>query len=374
MAAVITVASQASLTGAPEGALRIKAETAGRAAALPCHAAKAPQAREADKPLRIGLINCDLHGMYYAALFEDYDPLALRDDTVGRGHAAYFYFHTYYNDPRRMTVPKATGLVLAAVWDRNPALAENMGRIFKSRPRVCRSPEEVSDGVDLVFIADCNGDGADHVELAAPGLRKHVPTFIDKPLAADIGTARKIVELAQAERTPLMSFSMLQTIPHAGRFRNRFEEIGGPEFGVIRGGGKTLAGQIHAIALALTLFGPDVAAVEGLGESPLAHFRLEYREGSGGPAAGVAIHCDAGGTYHATFNVSAFSSRGALHADDFGDYAFPYGALEILERVKRLGRERTLREEDYRDMLLAVKIASAARESQRTGRKVLLGP
>ncbi len=330
------------------------------------------RASETDKPLRVGLINCDLHGMYYSALFEDYDPLTLRDDTVGRGHAAYFYFHSFYNDPRRMTVPKATGLVLAAVWDRNPALAENMARIFKSRPRVCRKYEEVSDGVDVVFIADCNGDGADHLELAAPGLRKHVPTFIDKPLAADIETARKIVDLARREQTPLMSFSMLQAIPHARRFRNRFEEIGGPEFGFVRGGGKTLAGQIHAIALALTLFGTDISAVDGQGEMPLAHFRLEYREGSSGPAAGVAIHCDAGGTVHAAYNAGAFSSRGVLHADDLGDYAFPYGGLEILERIKRMGRERTLREEDYRDMLLAVEIASAARESQRTGRKVLL--
>ena len=112
------------------------------------------------------------------------------------------------------------------------------------------------------------------------------------------------------------------------------------------------------------------APLTGRAKRLSSHFRLEYREGSGGPAAGVAVHCDAGGTFHAAYNASAFSSRGALHADDLGDYAFPYGGLEILERIKRMGRERILRDEDYRDMLLAVEIASAARESQRTGRKV----
>lgn len=371
-ASALTMAFQLPRNVEPSSAGSPRPEMGGPTIPAPGSGTTETRAREADKPLRVGLINCDLHGLYYAALFEDYDPLKLRDDTVGRGHAAYFYFHTFYNDPRRMTVPKAKGLVLAAVWDRNPAAAENAARIFGGRPRVCLSVEEASDDVDLVFIADCNGDGADHLELAEPGLRKHVPTFIDKPLAADIGTAQKIVALARAERTPVMSFSMLQAIPHARRFRNRFEEIGGPEFGIIRGGGKTLAGQIHAIVLALTLFGTDVIAVDGQGETPLAHFRLEYREGSAGPAAGVAVHCDAGGTYHATFNVSAYSSRGAIHADDFGDYAFPYGAIEILERAKRMGRERLLREEDYRDMLLAVEIASAARESQRTGRKVII--
>ena len=322
--------------------------------------------------IRVGMINCDLHAMYYAALFEGYDPLKLRDDTVGRGHAAYFYMHTFYNDPARMTVPKAKGLILTKVWDRNISQAENMSRIFDGHPRVCNSFEEVSDGVDLVFIADCNGEGQDHYELAAPGLKKRVPTFIDKPLAYDYVTAKKLVDLADKESTPLMSFSILQALPNVHRFKSRFAEIEAPEFGFIKGGWDTLAGQIHAITLALTLFGDGVESVECMGETPLACVHLGYGEAADRPKAGVLIACASGGTYHATFNAGAFSSSGVLHADDFNDYTFPYGALQILEKIKTMVKSGKPDAAYYKEMLEGVAIVSAARRAQETGKRVFL--
>ena len=32
--------------------------------------------------IRVGLIRCDLHSMYYGALMFKYDPIVLRDDKV----------------------------------------------------------------------------------------------------------------------------------------------------------------------------------------------------------------------------------------------------------------------------------------------------
>ena len=58
--------------------------------------------------------------------------------------------------------------------------------------------EQVSGEVDLVFIADCNGDGSDHLQLARPGLEKGVATFVDKPMARTLADARELVELAAA--------------------------------------------------------------------------------------------------------------------------------------------------------------------------------
>ena len=73
--------------------------------------------------IRIGLINCDLHAMYYAVLIGGYDPVVLRDDPVSRGHAAYYYFYTNYGDPRKITTPPVGGFTLAKVWDEDPKLA-----------------------------------------------------------------------------------------------------------------------------------------------------------------------------------------------------------------------------------------------------------
>ena len=103
--------------------------------------------------IRVGLIRCDLHGMYYGALTFKHDPIVLRDDPAGRGHAAYFYFYTHYNNARKIMVPTVSGFELARVWDEDRRQAENMARIFGKKAVVCKSFEEVSDDVDLVFIA-----------------------------------------------------------------------------------------------------------------------------------------------------------------------------------------------------------------------------
>ena len=322
-------------------------------------------------PLRIGMINCDLHAFYYAALFETYDPILLRDDPVGRGHAAYYYMYMHYDDPRRMTAPRVNGLTITRVWDREPAKAENLARIFGGRPQVCRTVAEVSDNVDLVFIADCNGDGADHLRLATPGIEKHVPTFIDKPLAADFGDARKLVDLSRKCRTPLMSLSMLRELPQAARFASRFDELGAPEFAVIKGGGETLAGQIHAISLAQHLFGPGVEAVSCMGSVPLAHILLDYGNKAGKPAAGVMLSCASGGTYHASMYASVYSRLGVIHSPPFGDFEFPWGAARILEMAREMVRTGRSPVSDS-DMLECIAVAAAARLARQSGRKVYL--
>ena len=82
-----------------------------------------------------------------------------------------------------MTAKKVDGFELVKLWDEDHEVAELASRVFLNKPMVCDSFEQVSDHVDLVFIADCNGDGSDHLKLATPGLEKGVATFIDKPFA-----------------------------------------------------------------------------------------------------------------------------------------------------------------------------------------------
>jgi hypothetical protein len=245
-----------------------------------------------------------------------------------------------------------------------------MSVIFGRRPLVCGDFEEVSDDVDLVFIADCNGDGSDHLALASPGICKGIPTFVDKPLASTLQDARSIVELARKHKSPLLSRSILHEVPEFGYFKNRFIELGEPEFAVIKGGGTTLAGQIHAISLAQRLFGSGVESVSCMGASPLAHIHLNY--GGGAPRNGVLLATDSGGTYHCAFYASAYSSRGAIHSPGIGDFEYPFGAAIILEKIKSLVLMRTP-PVPYSDMLVPIAIVEAARRAQREGRSVSLG-
>lgn len=334
------------------------------------------------KKIQVGMIRCDLHGYYYAIPMFKHDPIALRDDQVGRGQGAHFYFYTSYDDPRMMTRPSVRGFQLARVWDENREVAEAFAGIFGHNAKVCKTFREVSDDVDLVFIADCSGDGSDHLKLAAPGLKKGVPTFVDKPFAYEVKDARKMVSLAKRHQTPTLSMSMLRALPHAARFRNRFRETKPSiytvtetkhpiQLGIVRGYMPAMPGHIHGISLAQHLFGAGVEWVEALGkeENPLEYLRLCY------PDRGleVLIINTMGGPYDAAY-ASVYSWRGwhgAIHSPPFDDWSFPYGAVEILKKIKKMVLTRN-HQAPYEEMLECIAIATAGRLAQKERRRVYL--
>ena len=194
------------------------------------------------KKIRVGLIRCDMHGIYYATLFAKHDPERLRSKTLfekGRRFyswqtgGAHFYHYTHYADPHKMTAPHVSGMELVKLWEANEGVGEIAASLFKSGPKVCKSFEEVSDDVDMVLVADCNFDGSDHLKLATPGIRKRVPTFIDKPFANEPKDAVALVKLAKKYRTPILSLSILRSVPQGAMFRDRFQEVGGASLSLI---------------------------------------------------------------------------------------------------------------------------------------------
>lgn len=323
------------------------------------------------RKIKVGLIRCDLHGLYYGILMFPHDPVAVRDDKIVRGHAAFFYHYMNYNDPRLITVPTVSGFELARVWDENERVAERTAALFGKRVKVCRNVEDVSDDVDLVFIADCNGDGSDKLKLATPGILKRVPTFIDKPLAYEVEDARRLAALARRRRTPILSLSIMRCLPQAALFRRRLAELGAPEFGAIKGGGTDMAGHIHAISLAQHLFGNGVQGVECMGATPLAYVHLDYGKTPHRPKAGVMLQCASGGSYHCAMYASAYSGQGAIHSPPFGDFVFPWGAarnLELIRQMVKTGQPPM----PYADMVECIAVASAARLAQKRRRYVAI--
>jgi len=335
---------------------------------------------EKQKAIRVGIIRCDTHGMYYGALMGKHDPLVLRGPLLlkngkmkhsWQNGGTHFYFYTHYADPKKMTVPNVNGFEITKVWDEDSEVAKIFSSVFYSKPKVCNTFEGVSDDVDLVFIADCNGDGSDHLKLVTPGLKKGIPTFVDKPFAYDVKDAQAIIKLAKQYKTPVMSLSILRKVPQFTLFRNRFKELVKPEFGTIKGGGETMAGHIHAISLAQHLFGDGVESVECMGQTPLAYLHLNYGSKPNKPTAGVVLNCASGGAYHCTFYASAYSQWGAIHSPGIGDFEFPYGAINILNMIKRMV-ESHKPQASYDEMIECIAIATAARLSQRKGKRVYL--
>lgn len=321
--------------------------------------------------IRVGMIGCDLHALYYAALMAEHDPLVLRGEGVGldRGQAAFFYHYTHYNNPRVMTAPRVWEFEIARCWDADREAAEALSRIFGAT--VCDAPEQCSEDVDLVFIPDCNGDGSTKLRLATPGLTRGVPTFVDKPLAYEYRDAKAILDLGAEHAAPVMSLSILRALPQAGWFRDRLQEVWPVGYGVIKGGGASMAGHIHAISLAQHVFGPGVEAVQAMGPNELSFMHLDYGGKPDRPSHGVMLNCDAGPTWHCSFYVSAYGGQGAIHSGNLGDFEFPEGAAEILRRIVRMVREGKSTE-PREEMLENIAVATAARIAQKEGRRVAL--
>lgn len=328
------------------------------------------------KPIRVGLIGCDTHGMWFGAQMQKHDPLLFRMPIPMDQKGPYswmhggnhYYFYTYYGNPTKMTAPFVEGFEIVKVWDKNRIAAVAASRIFDSSPKVCDTFEEVSDDVDLVFIPDCNGDGHDHLKLATPGLKKGVPTFVDKPFANNIDDVKAILKLAEENHTPVMSLSIIQVLPETKEFANRLPEIKKVNFGTIQGGGTSRAGLIHTICYALAIYGSGVETVRALVAPKHTSIYLDWGDRPDRPEEGVMINCDIGRTWHGSMHLNAYGpgGRGAIHNQGVGDWDYPRGSAEILRLVKKMV-ETGKAQGPVNQLIEAVAIADAAEAAMKAG-------
>jgi hypothetical protein len=336
------------------------------------------------KPIRVGLIRCDTHAAYYAALFDKFDPRLFKDPGIPAARCKYswqsgavrFLYHTDCYTPDEMTVSQVRGMALTRVWDPDIEMASLFARVFGDHPTVCRRFEEVSDDVDVVFLAECNGDGSDHLELASPGIRKGVPTFLDKPFAYGIGDAVKLVALAEKHRVPIMSSSILRAQPEGAQFRARLAELDPLKFGEIIGYGGSMANAIHSLSLAQNAFGSGVTSVECMGQIEVERILLRFGQRADRPLNGVIVHCLPGipgrrWTWNSGLFAVASSPERCIVSHGMTDYNFPAGAKIILERIKKMVKTRAP-QMPYSEMIELIGIAEAARKSQREHRPVAL--
>lgn len=136
-------------------------------------------------------------------------------------------------------------------------------------PQVVESPGEAIEDVDVVMV--CNRYGDDHTAPARLALEAGVPTFVDKPLTNDLNEARRLIDLAAAKGTPLMSCSAVRYAVEVLDIQRRLPEFGPLNIVVASG---MASGDfpdprakhpffygIHAVELLHTLLGGGAQAV-----------------------------------------------------------------------------------------------------------------
>ena len=310
------------------------------------------------KEIRVGIIRCDTHGYWYANIFEKPNPEMMR-----KNHRGCHYYFYKYDDPSKQRLRPVPGMRITKVfhiphpvsdsfYPGEADYARGLSECFDNRPIICDSYEEVSDDVDLVFIANCDLEGDDHLKLATPGLKKGVPTFIDKPFAGDLKMARQIMRLAHKHNTPLMSASLLRFCPHLELFHKRFADIAPVGIVYMACGVGGRMGYVHSVSRMQCIMGGEgcewVETQVG-GASPI---RWHYP----GPAGGTDILTGGGSVipkrlhppprvpayyHHCTMgSVSAYGARGAIHARRVDDYIYPEAGVKIVRMAKKMALTR----------------------------------
>ncbi len=145
------------------------------------------------KTIRVGLIRCDTHGYYFGAQMDA--KHLVPEKLVEYDYIVAHYYQDIYNPFKLDKLPTVSGFEIVKCYDYERERAERFSETFSGRPRVCETVEEMTEGIDAVFISDCDGGGGDHLELAMPFLTAGIPTFVDKPFASTLVDARAIVTL-----------------------------------------------------------------------------------------------------------------------------------------------------------------------------------
>jgi predicted dehydrogenase len=167
-------------------------------------------------------------------------------------------------------------------YDADPKVAVAYTEAFPG-VKVARSLEEMADEVDAIWLGDASGFGEDHFDLVAPGLRKGLPTFCDKPIGGTVAGTKKILDFARAHKAPLMSSSLFR---HEWGMEAALRKRDAGTFGPIRylvasvesgyyPDGWMIYGQ-HPAWTVMTLLGPGVEAVSLYARENTSHALVTY--------------------------------------------------------------------------------------------------
>ncbi len=328
--------------------------------------------------IRVGLIRCDTHGLWFGPLMAEHDPLAFQRPMDPRHPHPYTwqaggchkFFYSDYADPTRMTVPFVGGFEITRLWDEHRDAAEQAKAVFHGKPKVCDSFEQCSEDVDLVFISDCNLDGSDHLKLARPGLERGIPTFVDKPFADTVAHARELLDLARKHNAPIFSLSIVRTEPAVARFKNRIPEAGKVNFATISGYGTHPAGFVHTTSATQHLFGSGIQTVDVLTAREQVLVHLDYGGERAGkdsvPLHGVTIHTNVGSRPLTALGMSIYGDKTDIHETMLGDFVYADGTAEIIKLIKQMVETRESPEKLMNEVVESIAVIEAFKMAQKT--------
>lgn len=260
---------------------------AGAAVAAPCLPAFA--AADEHRSFRIGVVSAAIdgkpqtrngHTWHFAQYLHptcDFDALKKHYPQVLEG-----WQKVYRNPKLHFDLLPFPDTKITHYYDADPSVAGPFAEVFPG-VQVAANLERMVEEVDAVWLGDASGKGDDHFDLVAPGLKRGLPTFCDKPIGGTVQGTRQILEFARKHRAPLMSGSIFNhewgmeaalRMRDAGEF-GEIEHVSARLHSRYRLEGWMIYGQ-HPVWTVTTLMGAGADAVSMIEYKDTCHALITY--------------------------------------------------------------------------------------------------
>ena len=270
-------------------------------------------------------------------------------------------------DPFGGNAPMATveGAEVVKVFDENRSNSELLSNLCNI-PNVATNIEEMYEGLDAIFIGDDLNLTQYH--YARPFLERGIPTFLDKPIADNVDSARELIDIARDFKSLFMSTSALKYAPE---FKGLFE---GSE-----GTGKTVMASVfgpadlmwrrpflfygmHAVTIGHYAVDDRPVEVTDVGTRGRTVVAIKYMKG-----AQVTVMCPH--DVPVSFEAMIQGTKGSFHGIANDPAAFYSNMLKDFVKMVEEG-EQTF---DLLKALEVLQICCAQEESVRSGKPIRLG-
>ena len=253
-------------------------------------AVAAPTEPPAGKVFRVGVLSASIRGKpqprnghtwHFAQYLHPECNLDAIKKYLDPGSAK--FFRDYVRNPKFNfdTLPFADTKI-THYYDADPSVIPAFCEAFPG-VKAAKSPTELAEQVDAVWLGDASGYGDDHLQLIAPALERKLPVFCDKPIGETVAGTRAILEFARKHKAPIMSSSLFR---HSQGTEAAVRKRDANEFGPIRyliaavqGGynpnGWLVYGQ-HPAWTVVTLLGPKAEAVSMYAREDTCHALVTY--------------------------------------------------------------------------------------------------
>jgi hypothetical protein len=251
----------------------------------------------------IGLNEGNGHPYSYSAIFNGYDPDALKTDCP-------FELIKEYLPREHQNRNSIASAKVTHIWTQDPEASRRVARVALI-PNVASRMEDLIGKVDGVILA--RDDVENHLRMAEPFLKKGIPLFIDKQLTHTGENLKTLLGLCGDRNYPLMACSAVRYHPRMAEWKQSIE---GHQPLSIQGISRVnwLRYAHHLFEAIAILFGTEVETVRRLGfDSKHELYLLEYANG-----LKVTLEFHERASLPIRFNVH-FSDRGHLEVQ-FGEF------------------------------------------------------